>query len=525
MKEVLLGIDIGGGGIKVGSFDLEGNLIGLVSEPLDNIFPHPGWAESETRHWLERLSACMKNLLSALDGHSITGIGFSNMCPSLVAMDAEGNPLRPAILYLDTRSFREAAFIQEKAPLEWFLEESGNRVAPGTISGTTMRWIKDNEPEVYDSAAIFGHANTFLAMALTGNAGMDYSNASLTGLFDQGRKRSWSPALCEVYGVDIKKLPKLIQSHEMVGRLNDRGAQILGLSKGIPVAMGGADSACSALAAGVVEDGEVFETMGTSDVLAICMERPTFDARFLNRCHTFPSRWLAMGAMVAVGAAFRWARDTLGEEEKNVARLCGLDAYDLLCREAAISQPGSNGVVFLPYMSGERSPIWDPHAKGVFFGLSLSTTKNDLIRAVLEGGSYGLRQNLEAAEDLLGRKLSSIAVVGKGARNPFLASLRSEITGVEIVALSFYETATLGAAMLGGVASGAYKDCQEAVKRAAQKNGKAHRPSGEDKVIYDATYSIYKSLYPALKDSFKELRDITLMAGTRQTFESTRRQR
>jgi len=506
-RELLLGIDVGGGGIKVGAFNIEGQLIALATEPLDLSFPNPGWAESSPYDWLEKIKICMQKIGETIQDREILSIGLSNMCPSLVAMNAAGEPLRPAILYLDTRSWQEALAIQQLKPLEWFVEKSGNRVAAGTISGTSMRWLKDHEPEIYRSARVFGHANTYLARVLTGKFGMDYSNASLTGLFDQGNTQRWSPILCEVYGVDINKLPELIPSHQIVGQLNEQGAEILGLKKGIPVAMGGADSACSAFAAGVVEEGDVFETSGTSDVLAVCFARPRFEARFLNRSHVVPERWLGMGAMVAVGAAFRWVRDVLGSAEKYVAELSGLDVYDLLCTEAARSRPGAGGVIFLPYMSGERSPIWDPHARGIFFGLNLKTTKNDLIRAVLEGGSYGLKANLEVAEELLGREVKAIAVVGKGGKNDFWAQLRADITGKEIRVLQFHETAVLGAAMLGGLAAGVYSDYKDAL-RAAVKGYRSYFPNYQNKDIYTATYRLYKSLYPSLKECFWELKEI-----------------
>jgi len=506
-RELLLGIDVGGGGVKVGAFNLDGRLMALATEPLELSFPGPGWAESHPRDWLEKIRICMDRIKEKIRDREVVGIGLSNMCPSLVALNDAGEPLRPAILYLDTRSWQEASAIQERRPLEWFLQESGNRVAAGTISGTSIRWLKEHEPEVYRSTRFFGHANTYLAGVLTGRFGMDYSNASLTGLFDQRTILKWSPALCEAYEVEMNKLPELIPSHQRVGRLDEKGARLLGLPAGIPVAMGGADSACSAFAAGVTEEGDVFETSGTSDVLAVCFAKPLFEARFLNRCHVVPQRWLGMGAMVAVGAAFRWARDVLGSTEKHVAELSGLDAYDVLCAEAARSRPGARGVVFLPYMSGERSPIWDPHARGIFFGLHLKTTKNDLIRAVLEGGSYGLKANLEVAEELLGKEVKTIAVVGKGGKNDFWAQLRADITGKEIRVLEFHETAVLGAAMLGGLAAGVYGDYKDAL-RAAVKGYKSYFPNCQYKDIYRATYKLYKSLYPRLKDCFWELKEI-----------------
>jgi xylulokinase len=509
-KGLLLGIDIGGGGIKIAAFDTEGHLIEMAMEPIDLSITSAGCAEYWPYDWVKKIECCMKRIKETINDTEILSIGLSNMCPSLVAMNKSGDPIRPAILYLDTRSWREALNIQKLKPIESFMLESGNRVAAGTISGTSMRWLKDNEPDNYCSTEVFGHANTYIAKVLTGNFGMDYSNASLTGLFDQVNTMNWSTALCEVYGVDIKKLPELKPSYQVIGHLSKQGSQIMGLREDVPVVMGGADSACSAFAAGAIEEGDVFETAGTSNVLAVCSAKPSLESRFLNRNHVVPQRWLGMGAMVAVGAAFRWVRDVLGFTENYVAGLSGLDVYNMLCEEAACSQPGAGGVIFLPYMSGERSPIWDPNARGVFFGLNLKTTKNDLIRAVLEGGIYGLKANLEIAEVLLKREVNSLTVVGKGSNNHFLNQLKADITCKELRVLKFNETAVMGAALLGGVAVGVYKDCGDAV-RAIVKEHKTYLPDYQNEDIYRSFYNLYKNLYPSLKDHFRELKETTTM--------------
>lgn len=509
-KGLLLGIDIGGGGIKVAAFDTEGHLIGLAMEPIELSLTSTGLAEYWPYDWVNKIKCCMKRIKETINDTEVLSIGLSNMCPSLVAMNMSGEPIRPAILYLDTRSWREALNIQKLKPMESFMAESGNRVAAGTISGTSMRWLKNNEPDNYRSAKVFGHANTYISKVLTGNFGMDYSNASLTGLFDQVNTMNWSASLCESYGVDIDKLPELIPSYQIIGHLNEQGSQILGLREGIPVVIGGADSACSAFAAGIIEDGDVFETSGTSNVLAVCCAKPSLESRFLNRNHVVPQRWLGMGSMVAAGAAFRWVRDVLGFTENYVAELSGLDVYNILCEEAACSRPGAGGVIFLPYMSGERSPIWDPNARGVFFGLNLKSTKNDLIRAVLEGGIYGLKANLEIAEALLNKKVHSLTVAGKGCNNPFLNQLKADITCKELRVLKFKETAVMGAALLGGVAVGVYKDCRDAT-RAMVKEHKTYVPDYPNKEIYKSFYNIYKNLYPSLKDHFRELKETMSM--------------
>ncbi|QGP93690.1 Xylulose kinase [Neomoorella glycerini] len=503
---LLLGIDVGGSSVKVATFTPEGLLRGFQCEAISIDYPQPGWAEVWPRQWLEKIATVIHALYTknGIRKEQIAAVGLSTMCPALIAFDAKGQVLRPAILYMDTRSREQAGWMEQQVAMPEAVRLTGNRIAAGTISATSMLWLKKHEPEVYKSTAFFGHGNTYLGLLLTGKTGIDPSNASLTGLFTTGTKLDWSHELCRAYELSMHKLPPIIPSTEKLGSLRSEAATALDLPEGIPVAMGGADTACSGLALGVTETGQIFETAGTSDVLSLCTDDPKFDDRFLNRCHVVPGRWLNMGAMSTPGAAFRWVRDQLGQVEKYVAEASGQDAYDILCSEAAQSRPGAGGVIFLPYLSGERSPIWDPLARGAFVGLNLATTRSDLIRAVLEAGCYGLRQNLAIAEKILGKPIDRIKVVGKGVKNDIWAQLRADITGKEILAVSYHETAVLGAAMLGGIAAGIYKDYQEGVKKATALEGKVCRPDKRYKEIYDKAFMIYNRLYQQLKQVFPD---------------------
>jgi len=424
------------------------------------------------------------------------------MCPALAVLGPDGLPLRPAILYLDQRSIPQAEAMLADVSAERVFSITGNPFAPGTYSATSIRWLAENEPDVIARAAVIGHGNTALAARMTGAFGFDRTNASFTGLFETGGRCAWSEELCTAWRIPIEKLAPTCPSATVLGVLTLRASRELGLSEGTPVVIGGADSACSALGAGVAEPGQAFETSGTSDVLAICLDTPRFDRRFMNRCHVAPDRWLAMGAMLSPGAAVSWLRDEiLRDQARGEAWLDDL---------AGASPPGARGVIFLPYMQGERSPIWDPNARGVFFGLTLATAATDLTRAVLEGTAFGLRQNLEIAEGLLGRPVDRIVVTGGGARSQVWNQIKADVLLREIVTLDTSETAVLGAAMLAGIGAGVFADARDAVRRVAARPARTYTPSDAHAVTYDRAFLTYTALYPALKDSFRSLRSLGL---------------
>ncbi len=504
---LLLGTDIGAQSLKVAIFDEEGSPVAFEQREYPVQRPRPGWAEGKPEAWWEAFCGAVIAAIerNGLRSEEVESIGISTMCPALVAMDEEGNSLRPAILYLDQRSLPQARRIQEEVGLDRVFELTGNRVAPGTYSVTSMLWIKENEPHTFDRIRYFGHGNTFLAHRLTRQFAFDWTNASLTGLFHTGTSRSWSKELCDHLQIPMELLPQPVLSSTRVGALTREASSATGLSEGIPVAIGGADTACSALGAGVTEPGQAFETSGTSDVLSFCTAQPAFDIRFMNRCHVVADRWLLMGAMLSPGAALSWFRDQFCLPEKEAAHQIGLSPYRIMDLEAESSPPGANGVLFLPYMGGERSPIWDPLAKGVFIGLSLDTTRGDLIRSILEGTAHGLRQNLEIAEKSLSFKVEELRIVGGGSKSEIWSQIKSDILKRPISVLNRQETAALGAAMLGGLASGRFADSREALSVASARPFRVFSPHSDASALYDQMYFSYLALYPSLKDIFEQI--------------------
>jgi len=498
----LLGVDVGTYGTKTCLFSADGTLVSAARSEYGVSHPQPLWAEQDPEVWWRACTQTTREVMdkAGVDASAVSGIGLSAYVPPLVALDRRGEVLRPAIMSFDQRSLPQAQRLRERAGKEIF-KIAGNRVAPGAFSSTSMVWLKEEEPEMFSKVYKFVHANGYIAHRLTGKFSMDYSNASMTLLFDVAKK-TWSERLCDAVGVPIEKLPDPVGSWEVVGGLTKEAAADLGLGagEGIPVVAGGIDSACSMLGAGVVEPGMVFESIGSSIVFAYVSERFVPDDRLMNRCHVVQDRWINLAGMSTPGACYRWFREELGGAEKTVAEGLGIDAYSLLDEEAEGSPPGAHGLVFLPYFSGERSPIWNPDARGVFFGLTLSHRKADLIRAILEGGAYAVRDNMEALTEK-GLRIGEVTVAGGGAKSGTWRKIMADVLGAPLRLASTVETATLGAAILAGCGAGVYSDPRIASKELASSS-EAEKPRMEEHERYSSRFSLFKKVYACLVPCF-----------------------
>jgi len=499
-EEYLLGVDVGTYALKAALWSPEGRLVEVAKREYGVNHPHPLWAEQDPDTWWQALNAATREVVrkAAAKPASIRGIGVSAFVPPLVALDREGQVLRPAILSFDQRSTPQATRLRRERGGTVF-KIAGNRIAPGAFSATSMVWIKENEPPIFEDAHKFVHASGYMTYRLTGVVAMDFSNASTTLLFDIAR-RKWSEELCTVMGVPMAKLPDAVGSWEVVGEVTPEAAGDLGLKRGVPVVAGGNDSACSMLGAGVIEPGMVLESIGTSIIFAYVNDRPVFDARLMNRCHVVPRRWFNLAGMSTPGAAYRWFREELGQQEKQLAAERDTDPYTLLDEAADTSPPGARGLTFLPYLSGERSPIWDPQARGVIFGLTLSHTRKDLIRSILEGGAYVVFDNMEVFTKR-GVDIKEIRITGGGAKSRVWRQIMADVLGVPLQIPSTVETATLGAAILAGCGAKIFKTPQEAVNRLV-KVEEAEKPRANQHTIYVKRFQLFKKIYDSLRDCF-----------------------
>ena len=501
MEKLLLGIDVGTTRLKVTVIDQDAVMLGISSGAYDMIRPSDDMAQLDAGSMWRTMVSCVRRLKADLDidMSRVAGIGISSLCPGLTAMSSDGEVLVEPIIYSDRRSTAEAEQIRNAVGDDRLFELTANGSMAGAFSGSSMLWIRNHLPDAYRKTAFFGHLNTYLVHRMTGVFGIDYSNASYSNLFETAGGRKWSDELCEAIGIDREKLPDLHEASDVIGGLRAPDLISLGIPKGTPVVMGGADTPCATLAAGVTRAGDVCESVGTTDVLTVCVDRPVFDRAFINRCHVVPGTWIYQGAMSFTGASNEWFLNEFCRDLIDLS-LDSRSALSLMNEEADEAVPGCGGVVFLPYMQGERSPVWDPYARGVFFGLSLNTTRKDLNRAILEGCGYGLRQLLGIAENITGQKYPSLSSIGGGAKSVTWAQIKADILGREINILDINDMAPIGAALLAGAGAGVFRDLQDASDRVKKTVWRTITPGHRADDVYEKRYRTYVSLYPALKE-------------------------
>ena len=344
----------------------------------------------------------------------------------------------------------------------------------------------------------------YIRYRLTGEYATEVSDASGTSLFDVAHRR-WSPEMTQLLDIPMSWLPSCSESPVVSGAISATAAALSGLNAGTPVVGGGGDQAAQAVGSGIVGPGIISVTSGTSGVVFAYADHyaPEPQGRVHVFCHAVPGAWHAMGVMLSAGGAFRWFRDALGQPEKTVATLAGTDAYDLLTQEAAVAPPGAEGLLFLPYLTGERTPYPDPNARGAFVGLTLRHGKPHMVRAVLEGVSFGLRDSLELIKQL-GVPIEQVRASGGGARSPLWRQIQADVFNTELVLINITEGAAFGAALLAGVGAGAFKDVHEAVASAIRVVSRT-TPEPQAAAVYQKLYPQYRGLYGALKPTFEAL--------------------
>lgn len=506
----LLGVDVGTTSVKVAVIDEKARVLGISKSSYRLITPNPDYQQIDSVDMWKAFLKCVR-LVSEAKGvelSKIAGIGISSLCPGLTAFGEDGEILVDPILYSDRRSTKEAELILEAVGSEKLFEITANTAMAGATSGTSMLWIKRNLPEIYEKTKFFGHVNTLMAYKMTGSFAIDYSNASYSNFFETTGDFKWSRYICERVGIDIEKLPPLLHSTDVVGGLSCKELTGLGLREGIPVVIGGGDTACASLAVGVTTAGDVCESVGTTNVLTICVDQPRFDRSFINRCHVVEGTWIYQGAMSHTGSSYQWFKDEFCKDLQDESELTHEDVFLRMNEEAKEAKPGSGGLVFLPYMLGERSPVWDPYARGVFFGISLKSTRREFNRAIMEGCGYGLRQLKEIAERVTGKPIKEFVSIGGGAKSEVWAQIKADIMGVGIKVLDLNDMAPIGAALLAGVGSQIFKDVYEAASLVEKKVCREVTSSHEHGGVYERGYKVYTQLYPKVKDLYRITSDL-----------------
>ena len=468
----LVGLDVGTTGVKALALSPEGEVLARAEERYDLSTPHPGWAEQDPEDWWR----AAERALAALGGEP-TAIGLSGQMHGLVVLDDRDRVLRPAILWNDQRTEAECVEIEERIGLTRLIQLTGNRALTG-FTAPKLLWLRRHEPTTYARIAHVLLPKDYVRLRLTGEHAIDVADASGTLLFDVAGRR-WSHEMLEALELDPAWLPRALESPEVSGEN----------AAGIPVAAGAGDQAAAALGVGVDRPGPVSVVLGTSGVVFAALPAFAADpqARVHAFCHAVPGGWHAMGVMLSAAGSLRWLRDALGSES----------GYDELTAEAEGWPPGTDGLTFLPYLTGERTPHADPHARAAFAGLTLRHDRGALVRAVLEGVAYGLRDSFELLREL-GVDPRAGHVSGGGARSELWLRIIASVLGLPIQRTAADEGSAYGAALLGGVAAGVFRDVHEAVATCVRLLDPIE-PDPQWSAAYERGYHRFRLLYPALR--------------------------
>jgi len=494
----ILAHDLGTTGNKATLFDANGQVVATAFEAYDTAYPHPGWAEQEAEDWWRAVRDSTRELLTTSQAApgDIAAVSFSGMMNGALAVDNTGMPLRPAIIWADQRATAEAELLAQHCGMDQVYRRTGHR-AGASYTAAKMLWIQRHQPELYARTHQFLQAKDYLAHKLSGVFATDYSDASSTNLFDLER-RDWAGDIIEAVGLDPAKLPPALPSTTVIGQVIPEAAAETGLLPGTPVVIGGGDGACATVGAGSVRPGDAYNYIGSSSWIAVTAQHPLYDPqmRTFTFAHLDPGLYFPTGTMQSAGGAYDWLERLLrGEDETRL--------YDELNTAAASVEPGARGLLFLPYLIGERSPHWNPLARGVFVGLTMSHGRAEMARAVLEGVAFNLKMILDAFLEQ-GAEIQAMRLIGGGARSPLWRQILADVYGLPILRPALLAEATsLGAAIAGGVGVGLFPDFSVAHQFVQVE--KAEQPDPTHHQRYATLYHLFQQTYVALEPIFGRL--------------------
>ncbi len=490
-KELLMGIDIGTSACKVAVFDLRGNVVAQTNKPYKVYYPAPGWAEQDPDEWWNAICEGIREIL-AMDGvcaDAILGIGVDGQSWSAIPVDKTGRVLDRTPIWMDTRSRDICDRTKSLVGQDRIFDVAGNDFLPSYTTPKIL-WFKENKPEIFDNADLFLQSNSYIVYRLTGVMSQDMSQGYGIHFFDM-KKLCYDETLAEELGLNTSIVPPLFNCDEIVGRITAEAASSTGLSVGTCVVAGGLDAACGTLGAGVYETGQTQEQGGQAGGMSICTDHALSHKKLILSPHVVPGKWLLQGGTVGGGGTLKWFRQEFGQDM----------SFDDLTAEAEKIAAGSDGVIFLPYMAGERSPIWDPDAKGVFYGLSFDKTRGHMIRAILEGVAFSLQHNLMTAEET-GARIGVLNAMGGSANSVLWTQIKADVTGCTMQVPASDTATTLGAAILAGMGCGAYSSYKQAVEDTIVIT-RTQEPDMKNHEKYKKAMELYLKLYEDLKDTFR----------------------
>ncbi|MFZ0981617.1 MAG: xylulokinase [Candidatus Acidiferrales bacterium] len=499
MDAHVMGIDVGTGGTRAVIIDASGRILVSVTEEHEPFAsPHIGWAEQHPEDWWRAARVAIRKALheSKLRADQISCVGFSGQMHGAVMLDAAGHVVRPALIWCDVRTQKQCDDLTAQLGRERLIELTCNP-ALTNFTLTKLLWTREHEPENWQRVRSVMLPKDYVRFKLTGQAATDVADASGTLLLDVAR-RKWSSEIMKAVQIDESVLPALHESHEVCGKVSAAGAEASGLAPGTAVVAGAGDQAAGAVGMGIVTPGTVSATIGTSGVVFAATDRPVTDARgrLHTFCHAIPNRWHVMGVTQAAGLSLRWLRDTFF---KDCAKDSG-DIYGQMTAEAETAPPGAENLLWAPYLMGERAPYLDPNVRGALVGLTASHGRPHVIRAVLEGVAFSLRDTFTIFEEMR-IPVKHIRLGGGGARSPVWRRIQSEVYGREVEIVEAEEGAAYGAAILAGVGANLWPSVEAACASAVRVADRV-RPNPDNVAILNDEYASYRRIYPAMKSIF-----------------------
>ena len=501
MGKYLISHDLGTSSNKASLFSTEGKLIDSYTVPYDVHFFHKNYAQQDPEDWWGAVCKATREIVKQIDPEEVLAISFSSQMQACIAVDEKGTVLYPAMIWADHRAEAQAEELTRKIGFDRMYEINGHRVSP-SYSIEKLMWLREEKPEIYAKTYKMLLAKDYIICRLTGEFVTDYSEASGTDAFDL-RHLKWSEEILAAAGIDREKMPKLHASTDVIGSLTKEAAESLGLTCETKVVCGGGDGPCSALGAGSIKDGQMFLSFGTSAWIAGTSGEVNLDREktLIGFGHVVPGKYMPCGTMQAAGSSYSYIKEALCAEEVRQAEETGESVYELLNRLVLQSPPGAKGLIFLPYLLGERSPRWNPDTSGSFLGIRMEHKKCDYVRAVLEGIAMNLSVILEAQREHM--KGKELVLTGGGAKGDVLAQILSDVLGVPLHRLDHVETATsIAAAVIAGVGVGVFKDFS--VVDQFVKTDKTFYPREEYREVYDRQKKLFELGYQCLLPYYRE---------------------
>ncbi len=503
---IVLGLDVGTSGTKAIAMDAAGKLLAsaLVEYPLHS--PKPGWAEQDPADWRRAAFAALAALAAKIDAKAVRALGLTGQMHGSVFLDDKQNVIRPALLWCDQRTAKQCEAITETVGADRLIAMVSNPALTG-FTAPKILWLRDNEPDACTRVQKVLLPKDYIRWVLTGEFATDVADASGTLLFDV-KNRRWHTELMGLLDINPEWMPPAFEGPEVTGQLSRDAAQKTGLPAGIPVVAGGGDQAAGGVGCGIVRTGVISASLGTSGVVFAFADTVSTDpqGRVHTFCHAVPGKWHVMGVMLSAGGSLQWFRNMLCQSERAVSEQTGADTYEYITASAARIPAGCEGLLFLPYLSGERTPHKDPYAKGAFIGLSLRHTKAHMARAVLEGVAFGMRDSLEIIREM-GVAISEVRASGGGARSALWRQILADTGRAPMVTINVDEGPSYGAAILASVAAGLHKTVENACDAIIRETARL-APDETASAVYDRWFAEYQAAYRALAPGFRRAAEL-----------------